>query len=199
MTHSLPLEQLAPSQMLSNLDSFLANIVQLAADVGIEINELHADHIALRINDYETTTQAHQAWLEYGNVISSACINGRPIIVIEFHQPISLGAWTVECLELPYPVEGKIYPKQGWEHVEFVIPSDATEAEQFLQEIKVRFPTLSANWESLAEKGIATKLSSPKGEGERLSNPTVAFKREGVCIKFHPHSLKEVVLSEQAQ
>jgi predicted metalloenzyme YecM len=42
------------------------------------------------------------------------------------------------------------------------------------------------------------KLSSPKGEGERLANPTVAFKHDNICIKLHPHSLKNIVASEQA-
>ncbi|QSA19814.1 VOC family protein, partial [Vibrio furnissii] len=45
--------------------------------------------------------------------------------------------------------------------------------------------------------GVKTKLSSPKGEGDRLNNPTVAFKWQGVCIKLHPHTLKTIVASER--
>ncbi|GAL14478.1 protein yecM [Vibrio astriarenae] len=50
----------------------------------------------------------------------------------------------------------------------------------------------------LDELDIKMKLSSPKGEGERLNNPTVAFKHQGVCIKLHPHTLKAIVASEHA-
>ena len=78
------------------------------------------------------------------------------------------------------------------------MPSFAQTAPQFVEEVKAAFPQLEANWDSLAEKGIKVKLSSPQGEGERLANPTVAFKKNGVCIKLHPHTLKEVIASEQA-
>lgn len=40
-------------------------------------------------------------------------------------------------------------------------------------------------------------MSSPKGDKERLANPTIAFKRDDVCIKVHPHGIKAVIASEQ--
>nr|WP_313906615.1 VOC family protein [Shewanella algae] len=41
------------------------------------------------------------------------------------------------------------------------------------------------------------KASSPKGEAERLANPTLAFKAGGVCVKVHPHSIQAIIASEQ--
>ncbi|WP_199899854.1 VOC family protein, partial [Franconibacter helveticus] len=41
------------------------------------------------------------------------------------------------------------------------------------------------------------KTSSPKGEGERLPNPTLAVTDKTVTIKFHPFSIEEIVASEQ--
>ncbi len=76
---------------------------------------------------------AHQAWLAYGEEISCAQINGRPIIVIRFNQPLQVSHWQIECLELPYPAQGKTYLEQSWEHVEFVIPSQALSAEAFVR------------------------------------------------------------------
>ena len=141
---------------------------------------------------------AHQEWQKEGKVISNALINGRPIIVILFEQALNSHGWDIECLELPYPAPGKIYPEQNWEHVEFVVPSTAQTADDYLADLKKQFPDFAAQCERLSDLGIKTKLSSPKGEGERLNNPTVAFKWQGVCIKLHPHSLKNIVESEQA-
>lgn len=187
---------LHPSQMKQNLAQFIEKIEQLTALLEIELSGCQLDHIAMRINELTLAKLAHQAWSQEGDVISQTHINGRPIIVIAFNQPLVANNWQIECLELPYPAEGKIYPEQGWEHVEFVVPSDAQTADEYLQHLKQQFPNLASGWSGLAGKGIKVKLSSPKGEGERLNNPTVAFKWQGVCIKLHPHSLKKIIESE---
>ncbi|MDN3610628.1 VOC family protein [Vibrio ostreicida] len=190
--------ELMPFQLKAKLNDFMDRIQGLSEKLAIDLSALQADHIALRVNDLSLAEQVHKEWLKEGREISTAIINGRPIIVIEFDQPLTAAHWTIECLELPYPAAGKIYPVQSWEHVEFVMPSLACSAEQFLEDIKRRFPSFDNQWDSLKEQGVTVKLSSPKGEGERLDNPTVAFKHEGVCIKLHPYSLKQIVASEQS-
>jgi predicted metalloenzyme YecM len=130
-------------------------------------------------------------------VISEAQINGRPIIVLAFDNPIVTRCWTIECLEVPYPAVGKTHPVEDWEHVEFVVPSKAQTADAFLQDLYAKFPDLESQLEKAKAQGVKVKLSSPKGEGERLANPTVAFKFNNICIKLHPHSLKNIVASEQ--
>jgi hypothetical protein len=45
---------------------------------------------------------------------------------------------------------------------------------------------------------IKVKQSSPKGDKERLANPTIAFKANGICVKVHPHDIQKIVESEQA-
>lgn len=197
MSNPLLTNNLQPQLMIENIAAFTQKLLLLADDIGIDVSTLQADHIALRINDETLAKTLHNEWLSYGNEISSALINGRPIIVIQFHQPLQTERWSIECLELPYPAKGKLYPAEGWEHIEFVIPSQQITAEGYLAELKQRYPQLDDAWEQLDRRGISYKLSSPKGEGERLANPTVAFKRDGVCIKLHPHSLKRVVESEQ--
>ncbi|EEW11263.1 VOC family protein [Vibrio mimicus] len=188
---------LAPEQLLGKLDTFIAKIEQLLDLLGLDLRANQLDHIALRINEQELVQEAHQAWLAYGEEISCAPINGRPIIVIRFNEPLSSSHWQIECLELPYPALGKTYPEQSWEHVEFVISSQAQSAQAFCDELKVHYPLLAAKWDELAEQGIKVKLSSPQGEGERLANPTVAFQWQGVCIKLHPHPLQTIVESER--
>jgi len=51
--------------------------------------------------------------------------------------------------------------------------------------------------EALIMPGIKLKQSAPKGENERLPNPTLAVTDGTVTIKFHPHSLREIVASER--
>ncbi|BDR14183.1 VOC family protein [Vibrio sp. STUT-A11] len=189
-------KRLSPEVMIQDLDAFVDKIEALASMLRLDLSLAQADHIALRINDTETAQQAHQAWAQYGKVISQAQINGRPIIVIEFAKMLESRGWKIECLELPYPAEGKLYPTEGWEHIEFVIPSHAETADEFLADLKHTYPDFGAQFYKLEDMGVKIKLSSPKGEGERLNNPTVAFKYQGVCIKLHPYSLKAIVESE---
>lgn len=78
-----------------------------------------------------------------------------------------------------------------------VIPSTATTPESFLEDVFAIFPSLKARWSELETLGVKVKLSSPAGEGERIANPTVAFKASGVCVKLHPVSLEQVIESEK--
>ncbi|WP_436317832.1 VOC family protein [Vibrio agarivorans] len=197
MMTSLSLKRLTPSQMQEDLPLFMDKIDQLARLLGLDLSSYQADHIALRINDTQLAQQAREAWGLSGVEISQAQINGRPIIVSLFEQPLTTAKWTIECLELPYPAEGKIYPQEGWEHVEFVVPSEAQTAQAYLEDLQKIFPHLSKTLSELDALKVKMKLSSPKGEGERLNNPTVAFKHQGICIKLHPHSLRAIVASEQ--
>ncbi|WP_273876845.1 VOC family protein, partial [Serratia marcescens] len=50
-------------------------------------------------------------------------INGRPICLFDLQQPLAVGPWRIDCVELPYPGE-KRYPHEGWEHVELVLSGD---------------------------------------------------------------------------
>ncbi|PFG46013.1 hypothetical protein ATG66_3107 [Vibrio sp. ES.051] len=198
MTTPLVEKRLTPELMIQDLDAFMSKVEVLAEILKLDLHLAQADHIALRINNANTAKAAHEAWMPYGKVISQAQINGRPIIVIEFDKALESRGWKIECLELPYPAEGKVYPVESWEHVEFVIPSHAETADEFLHDLKHTYPSFGAQVEKLDELGVKIKLSSPKGEGERLHNPTVAFKYQGLCIKLHPHSLKRIVESERA-
>ncbi len=194
---SLQQAALEPTQMIARLDDFMEQIEDLGNKLGLDLSFAQADHIALRINETELAKAAHQAWSKYGSTISEAMINGRPIVVLAFDKPLQSRGWQIECLELPYPAEGKVYPNQDWEHVEFVIPSHAQTADEYLADLKETYPMFALKMQTIAEEGVKIKLSSPKGEGERLNNPTVAFKYQGICIKLHPHSLKKIVESEQ--
>ena len=190
--------QFSPTQLLKQLPEFKQKVDKLAMLIGVPISRLETDHIAVRINGVEAAKASHQQWLAYGEEISNNQINGRPIIVIKLNEPIVFGCRTIPCLELPYPGK-KHYSEQGWEHVECVVKSSATTVEELIIAAKLQFPILSEKWPSLmsGENGLQIKMSSPKGDNERLANPTIAFKWQGVCIKLHNATLEAVIASEQ--
>ncbi len=194
--NNLEVQSLSSEHLLHSLPVFMNKIDGLINELGIELEHYQADHIAIRINDLQTAKESHQQWLPLGREWSNAVINGRPIIILGFHTPIKAGKWDIESLELPYPGE-KQYSQQGWEHIEWVVPSTAFTVETFLDDVLTKFPKLEEQWSELEKKGIKVKLSSPQGVNERLSNPTISFKKNGVCIKLHPHSLRRVIESEQ--
>lgn len=126
--------------------------------------------------------------MQCGTLLSESMINGRPICLFDLSQPLAVGPWQIDCVELPYPGE-KRYPHEGWEHVELVLSGDP-------QTLHARALSLLAD-EALLTPGIKLKQSSPKGEGERLPNPTLAITDGTVTIKFHPYSIRDIVASEQ--
>jgi hypothetical protein len=134
-------------------------------------------------------------------VISDNLINGRTILIFELDEPLTLGQFSIPCIELPYPSD-KIYPQEGWEHIELVIASNAPDCDALSQDLLALCPPLSpllsTEPNQAANAAIQVKMSSPKGDKERLANPTIAFKRGDVCIKVHPHSIKAVIASEQS-
>lgn len=187
--------QINIDHLMSDLPNFYQQILQLQTDLGINLQRFEADHVALRVNDEKLAQQLHQDWSHLGLVISNNMINGRPIVVVKLNEALSFGDWQIDCVELPYPGEKK-YNKEGWEHVEWVIPSQAQTVEAFLQDVFAQFPQLEQQWSDLSNQGIKVKMSSPAGAGERLANPTIAFQSKGICIKLHPASLAAVIESE---
>ncbi|PKF51567.1 VOC family protein [Enterovibrio nigricans] len=180
----------------SSLPQFSERMLNLLDTLGLDLTAYQADHIALRVNDLALAKSLHQAWLKESEELSVNTINGRPIVVVKAKEPLAFGVWQTQCVELPYPGD-KVYAEEGWEHAEWVIPSKATTPETFLEDVFETFPELKTGWSELNALGVKVKLSSPSGEGERLSNPTVAFKYKGVCVKLHPVSLEQVIESEK--
>lgn len=205
--------------------AFEAQILALLETLGLADKALVCDHVALRVNSIASADALRDTFSRVGKIISDNIINGRTILIIELDTPLTLGQFSIACVELPYPSD-KVYPQEGWEHIELVIDSKAKDCDTLSQDLLALCPKLSAllpseqaaepvpsssqglnlqglssqglNSQSLASlAGIKIKMSSPKGDKERLANPTIAFKRDDVCIKVHPHGIKAVIASEQ--
>ncbi len=182
-----------------NLDdawpSFSDSITDFISELGLTQLQLACDHVALRVNDTDSAKRLSQDFERVGNVISNNIINGRPILIFELNSPLIIGDMSIDCVELPYPGE-KAYPVEGWEHIELILPCQAKTCEALRDELFKIAPQLESVLKMKTE--IKVKMSSPQGEHERLANPTIAFKKGSICIKVHPHGIKDVIASEQA-
>ncbi|WP_076415398.1 VOC family protein [Shewanella sp. UCD-KL12] len=174
---------------------FCDGINQFLQDLGLSNLGLECDHVALRVNSHNSADLLRFHFEQHASIISNNIINGRPILIFELEKALILGELTIDCVELPYP-SNKCYPVEGWEHIELVFPCDATSCEELQTQLLKQAPQLERVFNGETE--IKVKLSSPKGEHERLANPTIAFKRDNICIKIHPHGIKAVISSEQA-
>ena len=202
-------------QLTQSWPAFEAQILALLETLDLADKALVCDHVALRVNSIASADALRDAFSCVGKIISDNIINGRTILIIELDTPLTLGQFSIACVELPYPSD-KVYPQEGWEHIELVIDSKATECDTLSQDLLALCPKLSAllpseqaaepvlsSSQDLSSQGLASlagikiKMSSPKGDKERLANPTIAFKRDDVCIKVHPHGIKAVIASEQ--
>ncbi|MCL1039732.1 VOC family protein [Shewanella submarina] len=175
---------------------FAGRIQAFTTDLGLAELGLECDHVALRVNSADTAQALADAFAARGEIISNNIINGRPILIIKLHQPLMLGDQSVYCVELPFPGD-KLYPVEGWEHAELVLTVDAKDCDTLAQALISRVPEIQSVLDG--KRDIKVKLSSPKGEQERLPNPTIAFKRDGICVKVHAHTIEAVIASEQAE
>lgn len=173
--------------------SFSTRILSFMDELGLTSLRLHCDHVAIRVNNLDSAEQLKESVDEYGQIISENIINGRPILIIQLNQALLLGNIEVNYLELPFPND-KYYPVEGWEHIELVFPSKANDCQHLSDELQHAIPALIPIISG--ETHVKVKMSSPKGDKERLPNPTIAFKKNNLCIKIHPHSIKAIIDSE---
>ncbi|GAK27162.1 VOC family protein [Serratia liquefaciens] len=171
-----------------DLPRFERALSQFAEKLCLDLSQFTADHVSLRCHQNTTAERWRLGLQQCGSLLSEAMINGRPICLFDLQQPLKVGPWLIDCVELPYPGD-KRYSHEGWEHVELVLSGEPA---TLYARALAHLPD-----EALLAPGIKLKQSSPKGEGERLPNPTLAITDGTVTIKFHPYSIRDIVASEQ--
>lgn len=185
---------------------FEAEILKLLDDLHLTALNLECDHVALRVNSIASADAIKHDLSAVGRVISDNQINGRSILIFALDTPLQLGCFSIDCIELPYPSD-KVYPQEGWEHIELILPSTAQDCSTLATLVSAQCPLLAPLLDETHSgdtalpipselRQVKVKMSSPKGDKERLPNPTIAFKRGNVCIKLHPHGIKTVIASE---
>ena len=185
MTHWHTVDAL--QDIRADLPRFEAALQTLAARLALDITGLHADHISLRCHQKATAERWRAGFEQCGSLLSENMINGRPICLFRLDEPVCVGPWRFTLVELPWPGE-KRYPHEGWEHIEIVLPGEP-------ETLNARALALLAD-EGLSQPGIFVKTSSPRGERERLPNPTLAVTDGQVTVKFHPWTIEQIVASE---
>ncbi|MEG9533721.1 VOC family protein [Mannheimia indoligenes] len=178
-----------------DLSQFEQKIQQIADIAGIDLSLYQIDHLAVRMNEHETAEQWKSLLLEGASLLKESEVNGRPIGLFTLDQAVKFCGQNVKIVELPFPKD-KVYPEEGWEHIEVVFPILAGEnTEQWLERALSHF--------GLAENSnLKLKISQPKVEGERLPNPSIAMSLRNVtfcnlcCLKLHPYDINNIIMSE---
>lgn len=177
--------------LINHFNAFEQNIIVLAKTMNISLSDYQIDHLAIRVNQLESAQQWLSLLMTYGEIISDNIVNGRVIYIIKLHAPLNLANQKVSVIELPFP-KGKIYPEEGWEHIEIVMPFLENEATiEWCERIQKKFL-----WNK--NEQLKIKVSEPKVEGEQRPNPSIAVSfKEGTqnhtCIKVHPYTIEDVI------
>ncbi len=177
----------------SALVEFGERISRYLDDLGIseETSRLQSDHIGLRMKDISSIESLKNELRERGDLLlSSAIVNGREIDIFKLATPLSVCGWTIPCIELPYPKPDHDYP-DGWEHIEFVIPSSADTMDMLREDFLRYFPNIDID--PLKQTGQYSE-SEPVSETRQLPNPTITLcKDKGTAIKFHAKPIETIV------
>ena len=82
-------------------------------------------------------------------------------------------------------MQRRIYPQEGWEHIEAVIPMQQSENVDSWIERVIKMFALNEN------PKLNIKISQPEVEGEQLPNPTIAINVknanadiDAICLIF---------------
>lgn len=178
-----------------DLSQFEQKILQITQTIGLDLSQFQIDHLAVRMNTVETALQWRDLLLENATLLKESEVNGRPIGLFELHQAVKFSEQFVKIVELPFP-KRKIYPVEGWEHIEVVVP--------FLEKESVEawIARMITTYQLDNHPSLNVKISQPEVIGEILPNPTVAISMKAetlcynVCLKLHPYDIKSVISSE---
>lgn len=160
--------------VIGDYDSFLAQLLQEVKNAGFDSADFaQMDHMCYRVPSTEKYQIKKKELLTFGELLSEAQVNGRPISAFRLHTPVRYGQWRIDTIELPAPKEG-VTTKEGLEHVEFVLFDSL---DDFLDKHSEKTFNMAA-----ATRGI---------------NPEVAFRLPSYTVKFHLLSLPTVIYIEQ--
>lgn len=173
--------------IVDDLPRFEQALMQLAEHLELDLVALSADHIALRCHQNTTAERWQRGFERCGQRFNDTIINGRPIRLFRLQEPVRVAHWCFTLIELPWPGE-KRYSHEGWEHVEIVLPGTP-------ETLNARALALLSD-KGLNNPTLSVKTSAPKGENERLPNPSLAVTNGTVTIKFHPFALDDIVGSD---
>lgn len=180
------------TDLQAQFKTFMDTLFSFIDELGIDVTNLQIDHAAVRFKKSNDVDQLVKELKPITTKLSEAIVNGRIIYIFKFKNPFKYKNYSIDCIEIPYPASDHDFPKDGWEHVEFVLTS--TKPETLDKSFRELFPSLT---DDILQK-YNYKLSTPKVTGEQLLNTTVALhKSKGLAVKFHCYTIEEVVCAKQ--
>lgn len=149
---------------------FLDSLFSQINEKGIAI-EPHwdIDHLCFRVDSLDAYNNYKLAFSLFGNLLTEANVNGRPIATYELSNPIRYKDWLIKLVELPAPKSGKLC-NTGFEHIEVVV-------DVALNELAMKYPKLSWDISGL----------------EKIYNAELELPLDQCAIKFHNQSLRTVI------
>ncbi|WP_413944420.1 VOC family protein [Bdellovibrio sp. HCB-162] len=161
--------------VIGDYTAFLDRIFANIQNAGIDVASFEMDHACYRVSNLQQYEIKKAALLQFGDLLTEANVNGRPIATFKLHQALKYKNRDLFLIELPAPKKGKDVA-DGLEHVEFVVG-------ELIPDIMKKHPGLLWNTSGL----------------EKTLNPELELKfNDGLAIKFHPESLSEVIRKELA-
>jgi predicted metalloenzyme YecM len=170
---------------------FIEKIFRFTEDLDLDVGFLDIDHAGLRFRNSEDVDSLKKVLEQEGNtIISDQHVNGRTIFIFKLVEPLSVGQYEIPCIELPYPATNHPYSEDGWEHVEFVLPSTAKDTESFEKEFRDFFPEFSPETIKYGYRLEMPQVLDPN----EPPNPSIAIQKVvGLSIKFHPKPIDQIV------
>ncbi len=92
------------------------------------------DHVCYRASSSSEYDLLKKEALQVGSLLAEADVQGRPIAIFKFHDPLWVDCYRVDYLELPHPKPSQVIAS-GWEHIEVVTD---TELETSIGRVGVR-------------------------------------------------------------
>ncbi|MGV3344452.1 VOC family protein [Enterobacteriaceae bacterium LUAb1] len=176
------------ADLAEDFPRFIQELSKVTGLLKLDLTLLEIDHISVRCHHNATAERWKKGFSQIADCFSEKMINGRPVCLFRLYQPLRVAQQSVAVVELPWP-GNKHYPHEGWEHIEIVLRGAP---EMLNQRVMALIPE-----SVLLQLKLTVKYSSPKGEKERLANPTLAIMSDTLSIKFHPWSIEEIVASEK--
>ncbi|MEK2644957.1 VOC family protein [Bdellovibrio sp. BCCA] len=161
--------------VIGDYTAFLDRIFANIQNAGIDVASFEMDHACYRVSTLEQYEIKKAALLTFGDLLTEADVNGRPIATFKLHHALKYKNRELFLIELPAPKKGKDVP-EGLEHVEFVVGD-------LISALMKKHPDLVWNTSGL----------------QKTLNPELELKfDDGLAVKFHPESLSEVIRKELA-
>lgn len=153
--------------------AFLEDLFSKLEEIDLDVESYELDHICYRVQSMDEYKIKKSELAHFGELLIESMVNGRLISTFKFHEPIVFRKRKIYLIELPAPKANHSYAS-GLEHVEFVTKLP-------LQKIVDKYPQYS-----FEVFGIHKKI-----------NADITLKLGEYCIRFHNHSLEEVINQEK--